>query len=68
MKKLLATGVALLLVASLTAQISFGPRVGFNLTNMTERYDGSGNLLEDANFRPGFQAECLQRSPLENLA
>jgi len=63
MKKLLATGVALLLVASLTAQISFGPRVGFNLTNMTES-DESGSLLENSKFRPGFQVGFVVGIPL----
>jgi len=57
MKKLFTTTLALLLVASLTAQISFGPRAGFNLTNMS--IDG-----ETFDFRPGFQAGLVAHIPL----
>jgi len=63
MKKLLATGVALLLVASLTAQISFGPRAGFNLTNMAESAEGEPFSL-DTDFRPGFQVGFVVDIPV----
>jgi len=54
MKKLLTTILTLLLVAaSLTAQISFGPRVGFNLTSMHESVGEHISLSGD--FKPGFQ-------------
>jgi len=63
MKKLLATAVALLLVAGLTAQISFGPRAGFNLTNMSESIEGSG-FSPDTDFRPGFQVGLVVNIPV----
>jgi len=49
MKKLFSTTLALLLVASLTAQITLGPRAGLNLTNMNM------GLVDNTDFKAGFQ-------------
>ncbi|MCL2412534.1 MAG: PorT family protein [Bacteroidales bacterium] len=61
MKKLFTTTLALLLVASLTAQISFGPRAGFNLTNIHESY---GSISINGDFRPGFQLGVVANIPV----
>ena len=62
MKKLFTTTLALLLVASLTAQtslesISFGARAGFNLTNVS-------GTIDNAKFKPGFQLVVVAQMPI----
>ena len=61
MKKIITTAIALFLVANLSAfqfgeQFSFGPRLGFNMTTMTN----PGNLSAETNIntmmKGGFQA------------
>ncbi|MCL2414336.1 MAG: PorT family protein [Bacteroidales bacterium] len=61
MKKLFTTTLALLLVASLTAQISFGPRAGFNLTNMRISEDG---ISISGDMKPGFQLGVVADIPV----
>ncbi|MCL2417574.1 MAG: PorT family protein [Bacteroidales bacterium] len=65
MKKLFTTTLALLLVASLTAQVSFGPRAGFNLTNMNETIEALGMSISlDTDFKPGFQVGLVADIPI----
>ncbi|MCL2414333.1 MAG: PorT family protein [Bacteroidales bacterium] len=61
MKKLLATTLTLFLTASLTAQISFGPRAGFNLTNLHESH---GSISINGDFKPGFQLGVVANIPV----
>jgi len=64
-QKLFTTTLALLLVASLTAQISFGPRAGFNLTNMNQTVEAFGmSISPDTDFKPGFQVGLVAHIPL----
>jgi len=60
MKKILTTTIALLFVAGLTAQVQFGPRAGFNLTNITV----SNGTTESFDFKPGFQAGLVANIPV----
>jgi len=61
MKKLFSTTLALLLGASLTAQITFGPRAGFNLTNISMKFS---NISVDNNFKAGLQVGAVVDIPI----
>lgn len=58
-KKLRKTILGLLAVVLTTsyvsAQFTFGPRVGFNYTNMRSEFDGQKLDKEGSKFKPGFQ-------------
>ena len=55
MKKFFVVLVALVVTASIAhAQLNFGVRAGFNLTNMATKFDGKSEN-DDVKFKPGFQ-------------
>jgi opacity protein-like surface antigen len=57
MKKFFLLVVVAVMTASFAqAQVKFGARAGFNLTNVTEKYDGKAvDSDEKGSFKPGFQ-------------
>ena len=65
MKKVMITLTLAAFTMMAQAQFSVGVRAGFNLTNMTEKYEG-GLFQPDLKFIPGFQAGIVGEFAIGN--